>query len=73
MNEREMLTDQEIADLGPGEVTTWAYEDMFYFAWKIEDAVTKRIATQSGQRAGERVCRHCGWMCRPNDTQMKPW
>ncbi|MHA2944359.1 hypothetical protein ACW9FF_21535 [Ralstonia mannitolilytica] len=30
-------------------------------------------AAQSGQRAGERECRHCGWMCRPNDAPTKTW
>uniref|UniRef100_UPI001E64057F hypothetical protein n=1 Tax=Klebsiella pneumoniae TaxID=573 RepID=UPI001E64057F len=32
----------------------------------------KRVA-QAGRPAGERECRHCGWMCRPNDAPSKAW
>lgn len=30
-------------------------------------------AAHSGQRVGERECRHCGWLCRPNDAPAKKW
>ncbi|QMV32439.1 hypothetical protein 8G_00045 [Ralstonia phage Hyacinthe] len=47
----KLLTDQEIADLGPGEVCTWAYEDIIYFARQIEAEILKR-AQSSSQWAG---------------------
>ncbi|CAJ0701787.1 hypothetical protein LMG19089_02926 [Ralstonia edaphis] len=25
------------------------------------------------EKLGERECRHCGWMCRPNDAPSKKW
>lgn len=48
----ELLTDQEIAEYAPGDVTVWAYEDMLYFAREIEAAVLARAAKQQGGRHG---------------------
>lgn len=43
----ELLTDQEIAEYSPGDITIWAYEDMLYFARQIEAAVLARTAKSS--------------------------
>ncbi len=50
--------------------------------WRPADVATNGVAElktkgrndsppAAGQRTGERECRHCGWMCRPNDAPSK--
>jgi hypothetical protein len=78
MNEWKQAIDHELTNIhltadsfsSPKEAVKvlidWYIEVGGYFSGKKE-------AAQSGQRAGERECRHCGWVCRPNDVQTKPW